>query len=183
MTQFIARLRGLFFCFRSKFLRKRFSIGKGLRIYKRLRVEGDGEIHIGENCIIDGVMGDDSQYVCLDTHSREAIISIGNNARLFASRISAKYHIVIGDNFHIEESGITDTDFHSIDVERGMPRDESVEKCRIEIGDNVFVGARSFITKGTKVGDGAVIWPGSIVTASIQPGSTVCGNPARLMKL
>lgn len=183
MTEFIARLRGLLFSLRFKLLRKNFSIGKGLRIYKRLSVEGEGEIHIGDNCIIGGMKGDDSQYVCLDTHSREAIISIGNNARLFAARISAKYHIAIGDNFHIEESGIADTDFHSIDAERGIPRDESIEKCRIDIGNNVFVGARSFIVKGAKIGDGAVIWPGSIVTASIQPGCTVCGNPAKSMKL
>jgi len=102
---------------------------------------------------------------------------------LFATRISAKFHIAIGDNFHIEESGITDTDFHSIDAERATPRDENVEKCRIDIGNDVFVGARSFITKGTKVGDGAVIWPGSVVTVSVKPGDTVCGNPARPMKL
>jgi acetyltransferase-like isoleucine patch superfamily enzyme len=79
----------------------------------------------------------------------------------------------------IEEAGITDTDFHSIDRSRGNPVDEDRGKCQINIGNSVCIGARSLITKGVTIGDDAVIAPGSIVTTSVRPGSIVSGNPSR----
>lgn len=53
---------------------------------------------------------------------------------------------------------------------------------KIEIGDNVFMGARSMILPGLKIGDGAVIGAGAVVTKDVAPGDIVGGNPAKFIK-
>ncbi len=179
MRDIIAGIRGRLFILRCSFFRKNISIKEGLKIYKRLSIGGKGKVNIGQNCIVDGIRGDSSQHVTIDAYSPDAVITIGDNASLYAARIAAKFQVTIGDNVLIEESGITDTDFHSIDKGRGNPPDENMDKCQINIGNSVSIGARSIITKGVTIGDDAVIVPGSIVTTSVKSGLIVSGNPSR----
>ena len=182
MRQVWAALRGRLFTVYCALFKRNISIGKGLRLYKRISITGNGKVQLGRNCTIGGVKGDSSQYVTLDTHSKEAVIRIDDNVRLFAARISSKYEILVGNGVLIEEAGLVDTDFHSIGKKRGVPENESRERCGIVIGDRVSIGARSFIMKGVKVSDDAVIMPGSVVNGSINAGSVVCGNPARALR-
>lgn len=51
----------------------------------------------------------------------------------------------------------------------------------INIGNNVFVGARSIIMPGVTIGDNVVIGSGSVVTKSIPDGLVVAGVPARTL--
>lgn len=53
----------------------------------------------------------------------------------------------------------------------------------IEIGDDVWIGANSIILPGTKIGRGAVIGAGSVVTKDVPPYSIYVGNPARLLRM
>jgi len=182
MMGLLALLRGKFFVLTCRVLGLKVSVGKGLRIYKRLSIKGSGAVRIGSNCSVHGIRGDRSQFVTIDTHAADAEVTIGDNARLYAARISAKFKINIGDDVLIEESGIADTDFHSIDKSRSDP-DEHRDKCRIAIGDRVCVGSRSFITKGVTINDDVVILPGSIVVKSVKSGAMICGNPAKPMKV
>jgi acetyltransferase-like isoleucine patch superfamily enzyme len=179
MKNLFAGIRGRMFILKCRMLRKDVHVGQGLRIYKKLSIEGKGSVHIGANCVIDGIKGDSRQYVTIDTHSRDAVVRIGRNACLYAARISAKFEITAGDDLLIEESGIVDTDFHSISKDRGSPANESREKCKISIGNGVCIGAKSYVAKGVTIGDKALIMPGSIVTFSVRPESVVCGNPAK----
>jgi acetyltransferase-like isoleucine patch superfamily enzyme len=105
---------------------------------------------------------------------------VGDAARLYAARISSHWEIEIGDEVLIEESGIFDTAFHSIERGRGVPEDESPERCRIVIGSRVSIGARSLVGKGVTIGAGAVICPGSVVSRSLPAGCLALGNPARV---
>ena len=109
------------------------------------------------------------------------MITIGDNAHLYAAGISCRFSITIGDDVLIEEAGIADTDFHSLDISRETP-DEICEKCRIVIGNRVSIGSRSFVNKGIRIGEDAIVCPGSIVTASVPGESVVYGNPARISK-
>ena len=47
------------------------------------------------------------------------------------------------------------------------------------IGSNVFIGAHAILLGGVRVGDGAVIGPGSVIVHDVQAGTTVVGNPQR----
>ncbi len=47
------------------------------------------------------------------------------------------------------------------------------------IGNDVWVGYGAIIMQGVKVGDGAIIAAGSVVTKDVEPYSICGGNPAR----
>lgn len=54
-------------------------------------------------------------------------------------------------------------------------------KDKIEIGNDVWIGDNVTILKG-KIGDGAVIGAGSVVTKDIPPYAIAVGNPAKVIK-
>jgi len=55
-------------------------------------------------------------------------------------------------------------------------------KGDVIIGNDVWIGDSSTIFSGVKIGDGAVIAAGSVVTKNIGPYELWAGNPARLIK-
>lgn len=181
MRSRVAHFRGYIYTLYCRLFRWNIKIGKGLKLHARLRITGEGQTYLGENCTIGGAEGDSSQYVTIGTHSRDAAIRIGDNASLYAARISAKYEIVVGNDVLIEQSGLLDTDFHSIDKSRKTPAGETKERCRILIGDRVCIGTRSFIMKGVKIADDVIILPGSVVTTPVKSSSIIFGNPAKVM--
>ncbi len=60
--------------------------------------------------------------------------------------------------------------------------ENSYESKEVEIGNYVWIGANSIILPGVRIGDGAVIGAGSVVTKSIPKDSMAVGNPARIIK-
>lgn len=47
------------------------------------------------------------------------------------------------------------------------------------IGHHVWIGFRAVILPGVKIGDGAVVGAGAVVTKDVEPFTIVAGNPAR----
>lgn len=55
---------------------------------------------------------------------------------------------------------------------------------KLEIGHDVWIGDNVIILSNVrKIGNGAVIGAGSIVTHDVEPYSIVGGNPARMIKM
>lgn len=52
----------------------------------------------------------------------------------------------------------------------------------IELGEEVFVGARALILPGISIGDGGVVGAGAVVTKDVAPWAVVGGNPAKFIK-
>ena len=50
------------------------------------------------------------------------------------------------------------------------------------IGHNIWIGTHSVILRGVKIGNGAIIGAGSIVTKDIPPYAIVTGIPAKIMR-
>lgn len=50
------------------------------------------------------------------------------------------------------------------------------------IGNDVWIGANTLIKGGIKIGNGAIIGAGSIVTKDVEPYTIVGGNPAKYIK-
>ena len=50
------------------------------------------------------------------------------------------------------------------------------------VGNDVWIGQRSLILPGAKIGDGVIIGANSVVGGEIPPYSIVAGNPARLIR-
>lgn len=57
-----------------------------------------------------------------------------------------------------------------------------IETKTITIGNDVWIGMNSCILQGIKIGDGAVVGAGSVVTKDVPPYAIVVGNPARIFK-
>jgi acetyltransferase-like isoleucine patch superfamily enzyme len=51
-----------------------------------------------------------------------------------------------------------------------------------EIGKDVWIGTRTTILRGVKIGDGAIIAANSVVTKDVTPYSIVGGCPAKFIK-
>ena len=54
--------------------------------------------------------------------------------------------------------------------------------CRggpVTIGDRAWIGARAIILPNTRIGEGAVVSAGAVVTRDVDPYTIVGGNPAR----
>ena len=51
------------------------------------------------------------------------------------------------------------------------------------IGHDVWLGFRSMVLSGVRIGDGAVIGAGAVVTQDVPPYAIVAGNPACLIKM
>lgn len=66
---------------------------------------------------------------------------------------------------------------------------DPIKRCRdgleialpVTIGKRVWIGGGAIILAGVKIGDGAVIGAGSVVTKDVGPGQIVVGNPARIL--
>lgn len=54
---------------------------------------------------------------------------------------------------------------------------------RVEIGHDVKIGVNVLIMSGVKIGNGAIIEPGSIVTENVESYSIVSGEPAKKVKM
>jgi acetyltransferase-like isoleucine patch superfamily enzyme len=83
----------------------------------------------------------------------------------------------IGDGSTISwEVEIRDCDFHKI------VRDDFVVSKPIEIGSNVWIGSRATVLKGVKIGNGAMIATGSVVTKDVPENCLVAGVPSRVIR-
>jgi putative colanic acid biosynthesis acetyltransferase WcaF len=49
----------------------------------------------------------------------------------------------------------------------------------IDVGADAFIGAKAIVLPGVRIGEGAVIGAGSVVTKDVDPWTTAAGNPAK----
>jgi transferase hexapeptide repeat containing protein len=58
---------------------------------------------------------------------------------------------------------------------------QGYDEADIIVGDDVWIGANSIITSGVRIGKGAVIGAGSVVTKDIPPMAIAVGSPAKVI--
>ena len=153
--------------------------------FKRFRSKHPDALVIGANCTMDGV------HFALGETGR---VQIGDccyftNAVLLCDlELRMGDYVVIGWN-----ATIADTDFHPLapaeriadaiacsPLGQGRPRSE-VPKQPVIIEDDVWIGPNATILKGVRIGAGAFIEAGSLVTRDVPPRARVLGNPAQVI--
>lgn len=153
--------------------------------FKRFHSKAADALVIGRQCTMDGVHFD------LGVAGR---MSVGDycyftNAVLLCElEVRIGNYVVIGWN-----ATLADTDFHPIaPAERiadaiacsplgnGRPRPE-VLKRPVIIEDDVWIGPNATILKGVRIGAGAFIEAGSLVTRDVPPRARMLGNPAQVI--
>lgn len=99
--------------------------------------------------------------------------------------INAMMHgeVIIGDNVMMGPECIVYTRNHAFaDVTIPMNMQGFSEERPVIIGNDVWIGGRVIILPGVKVGDGAIIGAGAVVTKDVPDYAIVGGNPAKVIK-
>lgn len=65
---------------------------------------------------------------------------------------------------------------------RFVEQDHFDELPAVELGNDVWIGARAIILDGIRIGDGAIIGAGAVVTRDIAPYQVCAGVPARSVR-
>ncbi len=97
--------------------------------------------------------------------------SIGDRSQIHCGeKVSIGNYVIISWDVNIIEF-----DYHS--PGGGIPKPKP-----IIIEDEVWIGAKCIITKGVRIGKGAIVAAGSVVTKDVPPFTLMAGNPAKAIK-
>jgi acetyltransferase-like isoleucine patch superfamily enzyme len=161
------------------------SVLQGEHLFKRFRSREDPAVVIGAHCTLDGVhfaLGETARVVIGD-------YCYFTNALLLSEReLHIGSYVVIGWN-----AAIVDTDFHPLapaervadalalsPLGKGRPRPPVVSRP-VVIEDGVWIGPNAAILKGVRLGAGAFVEPGAVVTHNVPSRARVLGNPAQVI--
>ena len=68
------------------------------------------------------------------------------------------------------------------DCERPMIEQGYHDRKPVAIGDDVWIGTRAIILPGVRIGRGAIVAAGAVVTRDVNEFDIVGGNPARVIR-
>ncbi|HEY0141297.1 MAG TPA: acyltransferase [Thermoanaerobaculia bacterium] len=110
------------------------------------------------------------------------------------SRIVCDREVTIGSYVYVaDQVDIADTDSHSLQwrdrraeahaVAEGRPVDRTpIAVAPVVIEDDVWIGTKASILKGVRIGRGAVVAAGAVVTDDVAPCTLVGGVPAKKLR-
>lgn len=154
---------------------------RGLKLSQNVEIRGPQRLKLGRDVQIDkGVL-----LHCggLQWSEGKGQISIGDasyigpNCVLFgAGEIEIGAHVLISPGVVIasHQHGFARTDVRF--------DEQPSQFARIVIEDNVWIGSNATIIPGVRIGTGAIIGAGAVVTRDVAPRSLVMGVPARAVK-
>lgn len=119
-------------------------------------------------------------------------IQIGDDCYIANASLVCSEEIAIGNRVFIA-GGVTvaDSDFHPLDPAMrladsvalspvGLSKNRPAMKSKpVVIEDDVWIGFNATVLKGVRIGAGAVVQPGAVVTENVARGAVVAGNPAK----
>lgn len=141
-------------------------IGDNCRIRCQLIALGSGKIKIGNNTYIGGP----SKIGAIQS------ISIGNDVI-----IAGEVHIFDNNN-HPTAPEVRYAMTQSANSEGPLWSWTEAEAKPVIIEDNVWIGERSTILKGVRIGKGSIVACNSVVTKDVPAYTIVAGNPAKVVK-
>ena len=162
-----------FYIFRILF-NKNIEIQTGLIIGKQsyLRATDGGQIRIGKKVSIGNNVRIEAKGGSIDIGDD---VFIGDGC-IFVSQANIK----IGSNCQIAEYVVIRDQDHSFSTR--PIKDAGFKTAFIEIGEDVWVGAKATITKGSTIGNGSVIGAHALVKGPIPEFSLAVGIPAKVKK-
>ena len=97
---------------------------------------------------------------------------IGNNAKIEGALIGD--NVLMGEFYSIYKRNHEFSSKNRLIIEQGYTDD-----ALVKIGNDVWLGDRVMIMAGVKIGEGAVVAAGSIVTKDVSEYAVVAGVPAK----
>jgi acetyltransferase-like isoleucine patch superfamily enzyme len=160
--------------------RSRVSLEGGAKIHPGARIcPRDGEIRIGhrsyvaDRAVIQGNVG----------IGKFCSINIGATLLGYGNSGDSEGSIVIGDHVRVAPGVIMVAANHVYDRIDVPIATQGLKRKSIVIGDDVWIAANAIITAGVKVGHGAIVGAGSVVTKDVAPFTIVAGSPARVVRV
>lgn len=96
-------------------------------------------------------------------------------------------HVIIGGGVHpvdrVSTSPFTYGSATGLAVRALPPPPDFAENPKTVIGHDVWIGYAAVILPGVRIGDGAVVAAGAVVSRDVPPYAIVAGVPARLQRL
>ncbi len=118
---------------------------------------------------------------------RKQGVQVGQRVRFYSPPntlvdLSCPWLITIGDNVCITHGVIILTHDYSWAVLKQHPKSAGAvlgAQSPVKIGNNVFIGMNTVITRGVTIGDDVIIGAGSVVTSDCESNGVYAGAPAR----
>jgi len=142
-----------FFVYRG--VRKKYGLSKEFRFNGYfIRIYGKGKIYTGKNSYI-------SFFSSVNLSEGTSLwigdnVSISHNVKIYTSDIDSKELILNGKKV--------------------------AKRKDVSIGNNVLIGANTFICAGVNIGNNVIIGANSVVTSSLESDAVYAGSPAKLIK-
>lgn len=118
---------------------------------------------------------------------RKKGVAVGENVRFFAPAdtvvdVTCPWLLSIGNNVNITKGTVILTHDYSWSVLKMNPENPGRilgAQSPTAIGNNVYIGMNSVITRGVVIGDNVVIGAGSVVTKNCESNCVYAGVPAK----
>jgi acetyltransferase-like isoleucine patch superfamily enzyme len=157
----------------------------GEHAFKRFFGQREDALVIGSHSTMEGV------HFAV---GREGRIRIGNYCYFTNVVLLCELELSIGNYVMLGwNTTVADTDFHPLEpaeriadaitcspLAEGRPRPQ-IARRPVVIEDDVWIGPSATILKGVRIGRGAFIEAGSLVTRDVPTGARVMGNPAKVV--
>lgn len=171
--------------------------GRRMTVCHQVYIQGKGTIEIGDDFTF--YSGGNLNPICRNLKGSfyvpysDSRIVIGDRVGISSSCLWAKERITIGNDVHIGgDCLLMDNDAHPHDYRqcrlsfcqevREDDYSKLIPSAPIEIGDDVWIGARCIILKGVHIGARSIIAAGSVVTKDIPADCIAAGGPAKVIK-
>jgi len=193
------------------FLRKIFwprlfgSCGKGVLFSNQIILRHPHRIHLGDNviiserCILDARTEESDKAIILGDNvilsndvsltCKGGYINIGDDVGLgtqtvvqstYGSSVNLGADCMVAPQCYFIAGGTYKTDRADIPMRlQGV----TMSKFGIEVENDVWIGANTTILTDIRIGKGAIIGAGAIVTKDIESMAVCVGNPAKMIKM
>lgn len=155
-------------------LRRCSSVGQNVTVFGTVVIIGKGEIHIGNNVVIDG------RLAPVELHAgANGSITLGDSVRLSGgTSIEAMVRVVVGPRTVLGGfSKVLDSNFHPVSGNRHT--EAPTPPTPIFIGADCELGFRSIVLPGGQMGDRVTVLGNCVVSRKIPAGNVVGGMPLK----
>ena len=164
------KIRSLFYQFQFKGSFK-LVIGKGSEFFAKENIRFNGRIYFNKNAIL---AAENGGFISVDDNSR-----FSSNVTINASDGGK---IIIGKDCLFGPNVVLRTGNHNYDQTEVSIVNQGYRSGNIIVGDDVWIGTNAVILAGVKIGNGAIIGAGSVVTNNIPSMAIAVGVPCKVIK-